>query len=151
MNFKRSERVGELLRHEISNYIQHISNPKLGFVTVVAVRLSDDLSDAKIFYSVYGSEEEKAESGRILNSAIFDLRHDLGKRLESLRRIPHLQFVLDDTAEKAQRVGLLLHQLAEERTDPNPEAGPPAKMKKLDDKPASKTTIKKTFKKTFKK
>ncbi len=146
MNFKRSERVGELLRHEISKYIQHINNPKLGFVTVVALRLSDDLSDAKVFYSVYGSAEEKSETARILNSTIYNLRHDLGKRLESLRRIPHLEFILDDTAEKAQRVGHLLNQLADQRVDTPPEAAPPAERvekKRRDSKPAGKKTYKK--------
>lgn len=120
MNFKRSERVSELLRHEISNYIQRISDPRLGFVTIVGVRLSDDLTDAKVFYSVYGTDDEKLASTRILNETVYDLRHDLGKRLESLRRIPSLQFVYDDTAEKAQRVGLLLDQLSKERvSEPN--------------------------------
>ncbi len=117
MNFKRSERVSELLRHEISSYVQHINDPRLGFVTVTGVRLSDDLTDAKVFYSVLGTDEEKESSARILKSAIFNLRHDMGKKLESLRRIPSIQFIYDDTVEKAQRGGTLLEQITKERSD----------------------------------
>lgn len=120
MNFKRSERVSELLRHEISSYVQQMSNPRLGFVTVTGVRLSDDLSDAKIFFSVYGSDEQRQITSEILHHAIPSLRHDLGKKLESLRRIPALSFVYDHTPEKAQRVSEILDQLSKERIDEAP-------------------------------
>ena len=115
MNFKRSERVSELLRHEISTLVQEIKDPRLGFVTVTGVRLSDDLTDAKIFYSVFGSEEERRVSTEILQGSVPGMRHVLGRRLESLRRIPVLNFVYDETPERAQRVDMILKDIARER------------------------------------
>ncbi len=117
MQFKRSERVSELLRHEISKLVQEIQNPKLGFVTITAVKVSDDLSEAKVFYSVYGSEEEKKISGEILIRAVSFIRHSLGKRLESLKKVPTLKFIFDTTLEQAQRINSILNQIAQERTD----------------------------------
>jgi ribosome-binding factor A len=125
MQFKRSERVQELLRHEISLLVQQIPNPKLGFVTITGVHLSDDLTDAKVFYSVLGTEEDRQNSTAVLRHSIPSIRHDLGKKLESLRKIPYINFIYDDTAEKAQKVSLILNQLAAERKDePAPEELP---------------------------
>lgn len=115
MQFKRSERVAELLRHEISQLIQEIKDPRLGFVTVTGVRLSDDLMEAKVFFSVLGQEEERQVNSEILTKAVGSIRHQLGKKLESLRRIPTIEFIYDDTPERAQRVSTILNQLAKER------------------------------------
>ena len=124
MQFKRSERVQELLRHEISYLVQAISDPQLGFVTITGVHLSDDLSDAKVYYSVLGSEEDRRTSSSILFRAVPHIRHDLGKKLESLRRIPYLKFVYDHTPEQAQKVTEILNKLEHERIDE--PAAPPA-------------------------
>ncbi|OGR51958.1 MAG: ribosome-binding factor A [Elusimicrobia bacterium RIFCSPLOWO2_02_FULL_39_32] len=117
MQFKRSERVSELLRHEISLLIQEIKDSRLGFVTVTAVRLSDDLTDAKVFYSVFGSEEEKKISSEILDFSIPKMRKTLGRKLESLRKVPVISFVYDQTPEKAERVTAILTQLAKEKEE----------------------------------
>lgn len=117
MQFKRSERVSELLRHEISSLIQEIKDPRLGFVTVTQVRLSDDLNDAKVFYSVFGSEEERKISSKILNLSVPKMRQILGRKLESLRKVPTISFVYDQTPEKAQRVTAILNQLAKEKEE----------------------------------
>lgn len=122
MQFKRSERVQELLRHEISHLVQEIADPQLGFVTITGVHLSDDLSDAKVYYSVLGSDEDRRTSSSILMHAIPSIRHDLGKKLESLRKIPYLNFVYDDTPEKAQKVTEILRQLEHERSG-EPDSG----------------------------
>ena len=119
--FKRAERVQELLRHEISTYIQQVTDPHLGFVTITGVKITDDLLDAKVFYSVYGTEEEQAQSTRALIHMVPQIRHHIGKNLESLYKAPTIQFVYDDTAARAQRVTDLMKQLAQDRPteDPN--------------------------------
>jgi ribosome-binding factor A len=121
MDFKRSARVQELLRHEISKLVQEINDPKLGFVTITSVHLSDDLSDAKVFYSVFGNDEERQVSSRILIHSIPSIRRYLGKKLESLRRIPVLNFVYDDTPERAQKVSTILSQLEHEKKENPPK------------------------------
>ena len=101
MNFKRSERVSELLRHEISQFVQEINDPRLGFVTITGVKATDDLTEAKVFYSVFGSDEEREVSSEILTQSIPSMRRAMGKRLESLYRAPVLNFVYDSTPERA--------------------------------------------------
>ncbi len=114
--FRRSERVSELLRHEISVWVQGITNPRLGFVTIISVRVSDDLCDAKVYYSVLGNEEEKKISGEILQKSVPRMRHDLGRKLESLRKVPVFTFVYDETPVRAQRVSQILNQLEQEKS-----------------------------------
>ncbi len=117
MQFKRSERVSELLRHEISQLIQEIHNPKLGFVTITSVKVTDDLLEARIYYSVYGSEEEKKVSAEILHRSVSFLRRSLGRKLESLKKIPTLEFVFDTTPEQAERITTILNKIAQEKED----------------------------------
>ena len=63
MDFKRSDRLGEVIKEEISLVLQdEINDPKIGFITVVGVRMSDDLRIAKIYYSVYGGEEDEFDA-----------------------------------------------------------------------------------------
>ena len=119
--FKRAERVQELLRQEISTYLQTLTLPQLGFVTITGVEIGADLMDAKVFFSVYGSEEERQQSWDVLKKLIPDMRGHLGKKLESLYRAPNLQFVYDYTPERAQRVVDLLNKISKER-----EGGVPA-------------------------
>lgn len=114
MNFKRSERVSELLRHEISQMVQEIKDPRLGFITITGVRLSDDLMDAKVFFSVLGSDEDRKLNSEILTRSVPSIRHRLGRKLESLRKVPVLDFVYDETPARAQRVLSILNQLATE-------------------------------------
>jgi ribosome-binding factor A len=113
--FKRSERVQELLRHEISQYIQEVTEPRLGFVTITGVKVSDDLMDAKIFFSVLGTEDEKSESSEILKRMIPSIRHHIGRKLESLYKAPRLEFVYDSTPERAQKVTDIIKQISKER------------------------------------
>jgi len=113
--FKRSERVQELLRHEISRYIQEVTEPRLGFVTITGVEVSGDLMDAKIFFSVYGTEDEKKESSDILHRMVPQIRHHLGRKLESLYKAPRLAFVYDHTPERAFRVSEIINKISKER------------------------------------
>lgn len=117
LGFKRSERVGELLRHEISGMVQELSDPRLGFVTITGVRLSEDLMEAKVFFSVFGENEERKVSSEILAEAVPSIRQRLGRKLESLKKVPAINFIYDETPEKAQRVTELLNQIAEERKE----------------------------------
>lgn len=121
--YKRADRVKELLREEISRYVQSIQDPHLGFVTVTEIKLSNDLQHARMFYSVIGEEEQKKYTHALLLDHMYPLRKLLGKRL-SLRRIPEIQLVSDDTSEKASRIFSLLNQIHEEK-----ENTPPSKTK----------------------
>ena len=102
--YKRSQRVQELLLEEISKIIQHgLKDPRIGFVTVTRIELSDNLKHAKVRVSIMGSKQEKNDSLEGLNSAKGYIRGCLGKNLY-LKYIPELDFKLDETADHVEKI-----------------------------------------------
>ena len=111
MRFKRSERVQELLLEEISALIQRgLKDPRIGFATVTRVDLSDNLKHAKVYISVLGGEGEQKDTLAGLTRAAGFIRGSLGKNLY-LKFIPALEFILDDTAEKVEKITKILNDL----------------------------------------
>jgi ribosome-binding factor A len=120
MSQRRQERVTELIHQEVSKLISHLEQPGLGLITVLAVRMSPDFTQAKVFYSVLGTAEEQERTRVTLDRLRHSLRYQL-RRLESLKVPPVLTFVQDHSAEEAQKVFDVLHQLEEERQVPGPQ------------------------------
>lgn len=121
------QRINELLLQEISRIVLERQHPEIGFITFTGVDTTDDLMEAKVFYSVMGTDEEKQRTAKALGS----MRHELlinMRRLESLKYIPHFHFIYDDTAEKAARVHDLLEKIHHEPPAP-PTDEPPAPEK----------------------
>jgi ribosome-binding factor A len=109
--YKRSERLGELLLAEISELLRReIKDPRVGFVTLTRVELSDDLRHAKVFASMLGSEQEKARTLQGLSSATGYIRRHLGRALH-LRYTPELRFLADTSLEHGAKIAHLLRQL----------------------------------------
>lgn len=107
---RRPQRLGEQLREEISNLlVSELKDPRIGFATVTAVRVSPDLRQALIYVSILGSVEQREESLRGLAAASSFLRRELGRRLR-IRRVPTLQFELDSSAEYGARIEELLQE-----------------------------------------
>jgi ribosome-binding factor A len=101
------------LREEISSIIQQeIKDPGIGFITILEVRMTEDLKYAKVHYSVYGSEEEKTKTVEALKRARGYIKHVLGERIK-LRYMPDLTFVLDRGHERAERIDELLRKVEE--------------------------------------
>lgn len=114
MRFKRSQRIQELLHEEISKLLMRgLKDPRIGFATITDVELTDNLSHAKVFVSVMGTEEEKKNSIIGLKSATGFIRSWLGKNL-SLRYIPVLEFIRDDTADRVDKISKILYELRTE-------------------------------------
>jgi ribosome-binding factor A len=108
--YKRSQRVGDLLREEISDIIFHkLKDPRIGFITVTGVDMTDDLKLARVFISVL-KEEEKETTLDIFNSAKAFIRSELSKRLR-LKFIPHLEFRSDSSIEYGNRIEQLLDEI----------------------------------------
>lgn len=116
---KRHERLEELFHQQISKIVQNLKDPKLGFVTVTGLHLSPTFREAKVFYSVLGSDEDKEHARETLVSSIYHIRHELGKL--RLRYIPTVEFVYDETPERADRVFQLLGKIEQERS-PSPKS-----------------------------
>jgi len=115
MSNRRQRQVNHAIRRELSDLLaREVSDPRInGIVSVTEVDVSPDLMQAKVFVSVMGNEQEKAEVFAGLESASYFLRRELGKRIR-LRRIPKLIFTRDDSLEKG---GYLLQLIDQSTTD----------------------------------
>lgn len=114
MNSLRQQRVADFLRDEISEIIRReMRDPRLGFVSITRVEVSPDLRYAKVFASVYGSEEEQTATIDALNGATGFIRRLLKPRMRT-RHIPELTFRLDRSMEYAEQVTRTLNMLREQ-------------------------------------
>ncbi|MGR3273935.1 30S ribosome-binding factor RbfA [Acaryochloris sp. 'Moss Beach'] len=114
---RRVSRVAELIKREVSLMLLHgIKDDRVGsgMISVTAVDLSGDLQHAKIFVSIYGTEEARAETMAGLESATGYVRKQLGHRIH-LRRTPEVIFCEDRSFEDGNQVLSLLHKLDHER------------------------------------
>jgi ribosome-binding factor A len=117
---RRTERVAELIRREVSQLLfSGIKDERvgMGMVSVTDVDVSGDLQHAKIFVSIYGSEEARALTMEGLKSATGYVRSELGKRIR-LRRTPEVVFLEDRSIERGTQVLSLINRLSEERNTP---------------------------------
>lgn len=109
----RPERVSEIVRQAVGAFLTgDVRDPRIGFVTVIGVAVSPDLSHANVRVSIMGSDEEKAKSLEGLASAARFLRAQLSQELH-LRTSPELHFHLDRGIEHAQRIDRVLKELKE--------------------------------------
>ncbi len=111
MQYKRKDRVGDQIRKEVSQIVQkELKDPGIGFVTITDVELSDDLKNAKIFYSVLGDEKSKSDSSQALDRAVFFVQREIGKRMR-LKYTPKVRFIFDNSLEKGARIEKRLEQI----------------------------------------
>ena len=108
MSAERMRRVDEAMREVLSDVLTHeLKDPRVGFVTVTDVKTSPDLRHARVYVSVLGDAEVVEASLEGLRSAHGFLQGRVGGELR-LKNTPTLQFVHDDTAERAQRLERIL-------------------------------------------
>ncbi|SEN33929.1 30S ribosome-binding factor RbfA [Paenibacillus sp. OV219] len=104
----RVGRVGEQIKKELSQIIQlELKDPRIGFITVTGVDLTNDMSQARIYLSVLGSDEQKEETLKALARGKGFLRSELGKRIR-FRHTPDLLFKFDSSIEYGSRIESLL-------------------------------------------
>ena len=108
MDEAHTRRLAQRIAKIVAELLERrIKDPRLGFVTVTEVRLTADLREAKVFYTVLGSAEEREESAIALRSATGIIRSEVG-RLIGLRHTPSLEFIEDALPENAQRIDELV-------------------------------------------
>jgi ribosome-binding factor A len=111
MNFKRADRVAELIRADMSEIIRkEVKDPRLHSVTITSVKISDDLRNAKIYFVEMGKDECSPEIKAGLAQAAGFMRRELGKRLQ-LRCVPELTFFHDTSFGYGNRIEKLLAQI----------------------------------------
>ena len=113
MDYQRSDRVGDLLLEVIAEVLRRdIRDPRVQAVNLTAVKVSKDLRHARIFFNLLGDSGDKSEVLKGLRSATGFVRSKLGKQW-TLRFVPSIEFVYDDTEEAALRVESLLKTIRE--------------------------------------
>lgn len=101
MEGKRSEKVADLIQQEVSQMLlRSIKDPRIGFVTITKVTVSEDCRFARVYFSVAGTLAERESSEKGLNSATGYVRKELGRRLR-LRYTPEIVFQFDPSIEYA--------------------------------------------------
>ncbi|MGQ4647341.1 30S ribosome-binding factor RbfA [Lyngbya aestuarii] len=116
---RRVSRISSLIKQEVSQMLLYdIKDDRVGagMASVTDVDVSGDLQHAKIYVSIYGTDEARAETMAGLKSATGYVRRELGKRVR-LRRTPEVIFVEDRGLERGARMLTLLNQLSDERQD----------------------------------
>jgi ribosome-binding factor A len=116
MTVQRTDRLNSLLKEVISEVIRRdVRNPHVTeLVTVTRVNISKDLRHAKVFISVIGSEQDKFETIKALNSAAGFIAVNSSHKVV-MRFFPELVFKLDDSVDKHMRIEELLNQIGHER------------------------------------
>jgi ribosome-binding factor A len=108
MSADRMRRVDEAIRQVIGDAVaSDLKDPRVGFVTVTDVRTSADLSHARVYVSVLGEAEARADSLDGLRSAHGYLQGRIARELH-LKRTPTLEFSYDDTTDRAMRLDALI-------------------------------------------
>lgn len=111
-SYPRAKRVGQQIQRALSELIRReLRDPRLGMITLTDVRMSSDLSYAKIYYSVLGADPHLAQ--QILTQASDILRGPLGRAL-GIRHSPELRFVPDELIESGARLSALINKAVKE-------------------------------------
>ncbi len=108
----RPSRVSEEFREILAEEIPRLKDPRVGFVTVTAVKVTPDLRRARVYYTVMGDDRARASTRAGLRSARAHLRAVLGREVR-LKFLPDLEFEEDETSATAERIDRIIEALHE--------------------------------------
>jgi ribosome-binding factor A len=112
----RTIRLGEQIRQDLGDLLaREVHDPGIGFVTITRVRVTEDLLQARVFYTALGDTSAAQKTARALDRALPFLRRMIGQRLR-LRRVPELTFAVDESIGHQARVEELLEQIKRDET-----------------------------------
>ena len=104
----RSRRLAGRIRQIVASYIEsQIKDPRLGMVTVTDVKITGDLHDASVYYTVLGDDAERADSAAALEAAKGQIRSEVGRQT-GVKFTPTVSFFLDELPQSAQHIDELL-------------------------------------------
>ena len=121
----RPERVAQMVQELLGElFARGMRDPRIGLVTITGVKMSPDLREARVFWTVHGDAEQRKHTGRGLDKARGFLRHEIGMQLK-LRVTPELSFTYDEAIDRGERIEQLIRQVHdEERSRPPAPASP---------------------------
>ena len=133
---KSIQRLTQVIKEKAAHVLLHeIKDPRMGFVTVTRVDLTDDLSYVTVYYSVLGTDVQRRLTAAAMNGARGYVQRRIGENLRT-RSIPHLTFEFDQSVVGQMKMSALLQDLRDERGDETPEAEGDAEAKPGDAPPS---------------
>jgi ribosome-binding factor A len=116
----RPDRVADQLRTELAQLLaREVHDPGIGFVTLTRVQMTNDIQQARVFYTTLGDEKARRSTARALDRAAAFLRRQIGARLR-LKRVPQLEFVYDESIAGQDRIEQILNEIhAGAHSDPD--------------------------------
>jgi ribosome-binding factor A len=118
----RAAKVADRIKEVIARRLEKgVRDPRMGFVTITDVRVTGDLQHASVFYTVYGTDEERADSALALKAATGMLRTEVGRNLNT-RLTPTLEFIADAIPENAASIESLLREAQERDSEARAQA-----------------------------
>lgn len=114
MSESRAVRVAHQIQREVAQLITEgkLKDDRIGFVTITGVDVSSDLTEAKIWYAVHGSDEEKAATAEAFKELKGRVRSHIGKVMR-IRHAPSLTFLVDESIDRGARIEELLKEVRE--------------------------------------
>ena len=110
----RPERVAHLLQQRLAElFARGLKDPRLGLVTITGVKMSPDLREARVYWTVHGEAEVRKQTERGIEAARGYLRREMGGRL-GLRVVPELRFAYDEAIDRGDRIERLLREVHDE-------------------------------------
>ena len=109
----RTQRVASLIKEEIASLlVREFNSPSYGFITVTDVNMTPDLRIARIYFSVFGKPEVQEQTMAMLDGKKSYIRGVLGSKMK-IRFVPELQFHLDGTMERVERLDRIFRKIHE--------------------------------------
>jgi ribosome-binding factor A len=120
-SYPRAARVREAIKEVLASEIERLKDPGIGFVTITEVTMSPDLRNAKVFYTVYGGDVDRAATRDALKRATKHLRTAVAHQVR-LRFAPTLEFAEDPVPERTERIDQILADISrKDARDEGPE------------------------------
>lgn len=121
--YKRSARVKGLVQEVINDIVKNeVKDPRIGFMTITRVELTDNLRSAKIYISPMGTEAEQVRTFKGISSAAPFIRSRLGKKIR-LKVVPEISFKWDHGQVESDKISRMLHELGTDKPVVNEDAG----------------------------
>lgn len=113
----RARKLADRIKVIIAKRIERgLRDPRLGFLTITDVKVTGDLQHASVFYTVYGTDQERDDTAAALKAATGMLRSEVGKNITA-RLTPTLEFILDAIPENAAHIAELLQEARDRDTE----------------------------------
>ena len=114
----RTERLSSVIQKDLGEILQQNYQPSGSFITVTRVRLTDDLSIAKVYLSIFAPNRDEGPIYSYIDDHQDEIRFELASRIKNqVRRIPELLFYEDDTAEYVNRIERLFQKARKDRSE----------------------------------